>query len=106
MGEAIHLSHAERNEVIKATRKALDAEGLEAYPIIAGTGAGSTRETKELTKAAAAAGADYSIVIPPGYFAGVLNANPKALEAFFTEIADESPIPVIVYSCAYSNLSA
>ncbi|KAI0032214.1 dihydrodipicolinate synthetase [Vararia minispora EC-137] len=98
MGEAIHLNHAERNTVIKEARSALDEAGLADIPIIAGTGAGSTRETKELCREAADAGADFSIVIPPGYFAGVLASNPKALKAFFTEVADESPIPVFIYN--------
>jgi 4-hydroxy-2-oxoglutarate aldolase len=101
MGEAIHLSHAERVSVIKETRGAFKEAGLADLPIVAGTGAGSTRETKELCKEAANAGADVCIVIPPGYFAGVLATNPSALKAFFVEVADTSPIPVIVYSCTF-----
>lgn len=100
MGEAVHLSHSERVEIIKAVRSALDNEGLLQVPIIAGTGAGSTRETIELSKAAAAAGADYAIVIAPGYFSGVLASHRKALKAFYVEVAENSPIPVIIYNCA------
>lgn len=97
MGEAIHLSHAERTTLIKTARRALDEAGYTDVPIIAGTGAGSTRETIELSHEAAEAGADYAIVIASGYFAGAL--NPKALKAFFTEVAEKSPIPVIIYNC-------
>ena len=99
MGEAIHLSHSERQTIIQTSRAALDGAGLTGVPIIAGTGAGSTRETVELSKEAAAAGADYVIVIPPGYFSGVLAGNPTALKAFYTEVADKSPVPVIIYNC-------
>ncbi|TBU40911.1 dihydrodipicolinate synthetase [Dichomitus squalens] len=98
MGEAHHLSHSERVTLIKAARQALDDAGLTAVPIIAGTGAGSTRETIELCQEAAAAGADYSIVIASGYYAGVLANNRKALKAFWTEVAAKSPIPVIIYN--------
>lgn len=97
MGEAIHLSHAERITLIHAARKALDAAGLTHVPTIVGTGAGSTRETIELSIEAAEAGADYSIVIASGYFAGAM--SPKALKAFFTEVSQKSPIPVIIYNC-------
>ncbi|TFY82216.1 hypothetical protein EWM64_g1797 [Hericium alpestre] len=98
MGEAIHLSHDERQTIIKAARKALDAAGLIHVPIIAGAGGGSLRETMLLGEQAAAAGADYSIVITSGYFAGALAGNRKALKAFFTEVAEKSPIPVIIYN--------
>ncbi|KAI0636986.1 dihydrodipicolinate synthetase [Trametes polyzona] len=98
MGEAHHLSHAERVALIKAARQALDNAGYTSVPIIAGTGAGSTRETIQLSIEAAEAGADYSIVIISGYFAGALAGNRQALKAFWTEVAEKSPIPVIIYN--------
>ncbi|KAF7338231.1 Dihydrodipicolinate synthetase [Mycena venus] len=98
MGEAIHLSHSERLVLIRAARKALDAAGLTTVPLIVGTGAPSTRETIELTHEAAKAGADYAIVITSGYFAGVLAGNHVALKAFFTEVAEKSPIPIMIYN--------
>ncbi|KAI0321655.1 dihydrodipicolinate synthetase [Amylostereum chailletii] len=98
MGEAIHLSHLERQTIIKTTRSALDEADLTDVPVIAGAGAGSTRESVELCKEAASAGADYVIVIPPGYFSAVLAGNRAALKAFFNEIADKSPVPVIIYN--------
>lgn len=99
MGEGVHLTHSERTALITATRNALDEAGFQQVPIIAGTGTGSTRESVELCKEAAEAGADYAIVIASGYFAGVLTGNKKALKAFWTEIADKSPIPVLIYNC-------
>ena len=79
----------------------MDEAGLTTVPIIAGTGTGSTRETVELCKEAAAAGADYTIVITSGYFAGVLANNAKAQKAFFREVSEKSPIPVIIYNCKW-----
>ncbi|KAJ8517559.1 hypothetical protein ONZ45_g5257 [Pleurotus djamor] len=98
MGEAHHLSHPERITLIQAGRQALDAAGHTKVPIIMGTGGGSTRETIQLCREAAAAGADYSIVILSGYFAGALANNKKALKAFWTDVAAASPIPVIIYN--------
>lgn len=99
MGEGVHLTHEERVALIKAARAALDDAGFTTVPIVAGTGTGSTRETVELSKEAAAAGADYTIVITSGYFAGVLANNKKAQKAFFKEVSEKSPIPVIIYNC-------
>ena len=101
MGEAHHLSHTERSTLIRAARNALDEAGLAEVPIIAGTGAGSTRETVELCLEASDAGADAAIVIISGYFAGALAGHKKALKAFWTEVAEKSPIPVIIYNCEF-----
>jgi 4-hydroxy-2-oxoglutarate aldolase len=105
MGEAIHLSHAERVTLIKAARKALDDAGCLEMPIISGTGAGSTRETIELCKKAAEAGSDYAIVIASGYFSGALANNKTALKNFWVEVSQNSPIPVMIYNCVFSYLN-
>jgi 4-hydroxy-2-oxoglutarate aldolase len=62
--------------------------------IVAGVGAPSTRESIKLAKDAAAAGADFVMVIPPGYYAGALLANPDSLKSFFIDVAEASPVPV------------
>lgn len=98
MGEAHHLTPEERVILIHAAREALDSVGLTTVPVIAGTGIGSTKGTIELTRQAAEAGADYSIVIASGYYAGGLNN--ESLTRFFLDVAAASPIPVIVYNCA------
>ncbi|KAI0633629.1 dihydrodipicolinate synthetase [Trametes polyzona] len=98
MGEAHHITHAERVTLIQTARRALDDAGLSSVPIVAGTGAGSTRETVELCEEAARAGADFAIVIASGYYAGALAGNRAALKAFWAEVAQKSPIPVIIYN--------
>ncbi|KAF8623551.1 hypothetical protein AX15_006322 [Amanita polypyramis BW_CC] len=97
-GEAIHLSQTERVDIIRAARRALDIAGLKTVPIISGTGGGSTRETLLLTKQAAAAGADYALVIASGYFSSVLATNKSALKAYWKEISEKSSIPVMIYN--------
>ena len=99
MGEAHHLSHEERTALIKTARQALDNAGFKDVPIISGSGAGSTRETIQISKEAADAGADYVIVICSGYYAGALAGNKKALKAFWADVSEKSPLPVIIYNC-------
>lgn len=88
-------SHQERTALIVAGREALDSINLTTIPIVAGIGATSTRESIQLAKEATAAGADFAIAIPPGYYAGALKANDSvAIKNFFVDVAEGSPIPV------------
>ncbi|KAJ5153147.1 uncharacterized protein N7482_009625 [Penicillium canariense] len=98
MGEAIHLNREEKKTLIRLTRVALDEMSLQGIPIVAGAGGASTRESIQLCTDAAEAGADYVMIIPPGYYAGALSADSNAIKKFFVDIADTSPLPVIIYN--------
>ncbi|KAK4868612.1 hypothetical protein LT330_006814 [Penicillium expansum] len=98
MGEAIHLNREEKKTIIRSARVALDEVNLHDVPIVAGAGGASTRESIELCKDAAEAGADYVMVIPPGYYAGALLADTSSIKKFFVDIAEASPLPVIIYN--------
>ncbi|KAN0140941.1 dihydrodipicolinate synthetase [Lactarius tabidus] len=98
MGEGLHLAHGERASLVRAVREALDAQDFHHFPIIVGTGGGSTRETLAFCKEAADAGADAVIVITPGYFAGVLANHRRALREFFVEVAEKNALPVLIYN--------
>lgn len=95
-GEAVFLSHKERNLVTSTTRKALDEAGHSWLPIIVGCGAQSTRETIELCNDAYQAGGDYALVLPPSYYAG-LHAKDTVM-SFFRDVASASPIPILIYN--------
>jgi 4-hydroxy-2-oxoglutarate aldolase len=95
-GEAVHLDREERQLITKATRRALDAAGAATMPVIVGAGAASTRESIQLCQDAATAGGDCVLVLPPGYYKTLLNN--EALLGFFREIADASPLPLIIYN--------
>ncbi|KAL8740424.1 MAG: hypothetical protein Q9190_006873 [Brigantiaea leucoxantha] len=95
-GEAVHLSHQERELVTKTTRNALDGAGFPFLPIIVGCGSQSTRETIELCREAMTAGGDYALVLPPSYYKGMY--KPESLVEFFEEVADASPIPILIYN--------
>jgi len=95
-GEAVHMSHKERNLVTSTTRKALNDAGFGWMPIIVGCGAQSTRETVELCHDAYEAGGDYALVLPPSYYAG-LHAK-ETVMSFFQDVASASPIPILIYN--------
>jgi 4-hydroxy-2-oxoglutarate aldolase len=99
-GEAVHLSPHERSLLIRTARQALsEAELEDTIPIVAGVGVPSTRETIRLATEAAEAGADFVLVLPPGYYAGVLQKDGgEALKRYFVDVAAASPLPVILYN--------
>lgn len=90
-GESVFLDDAEMTSLLEAARDVLP----EGRVLIAGTGAESTRATIRKTKAAAEAGADAVLVMPPAYFRGAM--TPQALALHYRAVADASPVPVIVY---------
>lgn len=63
---------------------------------MAGVGSHSTRQVLELVGDAAKAGADYVLVLPPAYF-GKATTN-SVIEKFFQDVADKSPLPVVIYN--------
>ncbi|KAF3134610.1 hypothetical protein EYR41_008272 [Orbilia oligospora] len=95
-GEAVSLSHRERRLVTTATREALEAAGYHDMPIIVGCGAQSTRETLELCHDALLSGGDYVLVLPPAYYKGLMSNTD--LYEYFRDVADESPLPVLIYN--------
>ncbi|KAK4699291.1 4-hydroxy-2-oxoglutarate aldolase, partial [Phenoliferia sp. Uapishka_3] len=97
-GEASHLSDEERVTLISSARKTLDQNGFPDLALLVGTGAGSAHQSIKLAVQAKEAGADYSILIAPGYFAFAMGKNRGALKDFFTEVMDKSPIPVMIYN--------
>ena len=89
-GEGLLVARDERPPVLEAAREILGDRLL-----LAGTGAESTRETIRLSRDAAEAGADAVLVHPPGYFRSLM--TPEALFEHFTRVADDSPVPVLLY---------
>ncbi|KAF2132514.1 aldolase [Dothidotthia symphoricarpi CBS 119687] len=95
-GEAVHLSHRERNLITNTTRKALDNAGFGYVPIIVGCGAQSTHEAIELCEEAASAGGDFALVLPPAYYQGLFSKD--TVREFFRDVATASPIPILIYN--------
>ena len=97
-GEAVHLTHQERQLVTMSTRKALDDAGYSHMPIIVGCGSQSTRETIQLCSEAWESGGDYALVLPPAYYASLFLPSSETILEYFTDVANESPIPIIIYN--------
>jgi 4-hydroxy-2-oxoglutarate aldolase len=97
-GEAVHLNHQERQVVTSTTRSALASAGFSQLPIIVGCGAQSVRETVQFCREAYDAGGDYALVLPPSYFAGLFAPASASIIEFFTKVADQSPIPLLIYN--------
>ncbi|KAG2756705.1 aldolase [Suillus brevipes Sb2] len=95
-GEAQHLSHDERKEAISLTRKTLDENGFQNVVIIAGCGAQSARETKELCVDAKDAGAAFVLVLTPSVWPGDMTKD--NIIRYHREVADYSPLPYMVYN--------
>lgn len=90
--EAMLLTRAERSQLVSAARAAAGP----GFPIMAGVGAHSTRQTLELAEDAAAAGADYLLVLPPAYFGRATTM--ATVRRFFAEVSARAALPVVIYN--------
>jgi 4-hydroxy-2-oxoglutarate aldolase len=91
-GEAVHLTQDERSGVIETIRR----HASPAHTVIAGVNEFSTRAAINGARNASAAGADAALVITPYFYKSQMTQG--LLAAFFAEVADASPIPVLVYN--------
>src|SRR6266852_1496684 len=91
-GESVLLTKGEMEGIFVAAKEAAGRE----KKLIAGTGAESTAETIERTKRAAELGYDAALVKTPHYYKPAY--KPEVLIAHFRRVADESPVPVMLYS--------
>jgi dihydrodipicolinate synthase/N-acetylneuraminate lyase len=89
-GEFTTLTNGERRELIEATVEA--AAGR--VPVVAGTGALSTRETVELSAHAERARAAAVMIVPPFYDA----LSWRELRAHYAAVADAIGIPIMYYN--------
>ena len=91
-GEAALLSDDERRTLTEVARKLVPDDRI----LLAGTGAESTRQCIARCRDAASAGADAVLVVAPHYYSTSMSA--AALKAHYQRVADESPIPVLLYN--------
>jgi 4-hydroxy-2-oxoglutarate aldolase len=92
-GEFRSLTDGEALEVIKLIAE----KRVPGKTLMVGTGRESAYATIEFTKKAAQAGAEFASVLTPYYY--ISKMTDEALIRFFTQVADASPIPVLLY-CA------
>lgn len=90
-GECPTLTDEETIELLRAVRAEVGEEAL----LVCGTGTNDTRHSRELTKAAAEAGADASLVVAPYYN----KPNRAGLKAHFESVAEAVPeLPMVMYN--------
>lgn len=95
-GEAVHLDNEERVTIIRTVRAALDKGGYNSTVIVAGIGTQSKKQSVTLAREAHAAGARFGLLLPPSYWAAAMQR--PVLEAYFKDVADESPLPIVIYN--------
>lgn len=90
-GECPTLTDGEEIELLRAVRAEVGEEAL----IVCGTGTNDTQHSRELTKMAADAGADASLVVVPYYN----KPNPAGIRAHFEAVAEAVPeLPMVMYN--------
>lgn len=89
-GESATLPAEEHLAVVEATVKHVNKR----VPVIAGTGANSTAEAIELSKAAERLGADYTLSVVPYYN----KPSQEGIYRHFKAIAEATAIPMIIYN--------
>ncbi len=91
-GEAVLLDDAETRETLRIAAAAAAPEKV----LLAGIGQGSAIATIRLAEFAAEAGYDAALVRTPNYYAPQM--TPLAMLTYFRTVADQSPLPVVLYS--------
>jgi 4-hydroxy-2-oxoglutarate aldolase len=91
-GEAALLDDDERLRLVAMARAIVPDERL----LLAGVGAESTRQTVRRCRQAADQGADAVLAVAPHYYTAAMAT--EALRVHYGRVADESPVPVVLYN--------
>lgn len=91
-GEFVYLTMEEKLDVTKFVIDNFTKD----KNIIVGTSCESTLETIEMSKKVADMGADAVLLLPPHYYKGGM--KDEILYKYFTDVANESPVPVMIYN--------
>lgn len=91
-GEFVMLDQNEKLKLLEFVRENYPKDKL----LIAGTSCESYRETLFLSRKAYELGYDAVLVLPPSYYKSSMTND--VLEHYYFKLADESPIPVLVYN--------
>ena len=98
--ETVYLSEEEKLELVKLTREHAEKGRI----VMAGCGLESARETIKLTNKCAQLGADCALILTPFYYGSSMDS--KAMIRFYTEVADNSDIPILIYNVSkFTNVN-
>ena len=90
--ESFLMTREERSSLLKLARSCVPKD----YPVIAGVSGHSTAQVLQYLDDAKAAGSDYGLLLPASYFGK--QTTPQVVEDFFKQVADDSPLPIIIYN--------
>ena len=90
--ETAYLNEKEKLELVRLTVEHAKKDRV----VMAGSGLESARETIKLTNKFAKLGAHCALVLTPFYYGSSMDS--KAMIRFFTEVANNSDIPVLIYN--------
>ena len=90
--ETVFLNEKEKLKLVELTAKYASKDRV----ILAGTGMESAIETISLTNKAADLGAQAALILTPHYYYSKM--NDEAQIYFYTEVADRSNIPILIYN--------
>ena len=94
-GEQPQLEDAECDRAIEVVRNRVP----KGRPLMAGIGRESTRGTIAAAKRAGAAGVDAVMARTPSFYKNMMTSD--AFIRHFTEVADASPVPVLLYNVTF-----
>lgn len=101
--ETVYLTEDEKLKLMELTVNYANNDRL----ILAGTGMESTRETISLTEKAAKLGVKAALILTPFYYGSKM--NDEALIKYYTTVAENVSIPVLIYNVTkftHVNISA
>ena len=93
-GEAVSLNWDEQKEILRVARANFANEKV----LVAGVGQEAARPTLEMIEQAAKLDYDVALVRTPSYYRPQMKAKPESLLAYYRFVADQSPLPVLLYS--------
>lgn len=95
-GEGVLTTAAERITLITTIRSAFDSNGFKDRRVFAGISDNSIHTAISNAIDAGKAGADAVLCVPPAYYEFMVD-NEYLIE-FYTQLADASPVPVMIYN--------
>lgn len=100
-GEAVTLSTSEKTTLVQLVRKTAAQLNRPDITITLGCSGQATRDVLDECQAAAAQsstgdGADFVLILVPSYYSSAMDS--QSIIEFFQEVADGSPLPVMVYN--------
>lgn len=91
-GESRSLAEDEKRRVLET----VVGQKAPGQVVLAGAAYDGQREAERFLEAAADLGADFGLVLPPGYFRAQM--TDEVLYRYFSSLADGAPIPLLLYN--------